>query len=196
MARTIFLVLALAAPPIAVIVGTQIRENRRYPRRFAEVVPHEVYRGGFPSAENIVHLKEDKAIRTVLNLTDRSDGMDEKQALATAERLGIRTQQFPMPGDGRGNYVQLDRAADVIADPANRPLYFHCAAGKQRSNAVWAAYRMKHCGWTVDRSLAELERDYDLDRQAEQPLCQHLAGYAGWLAARSRTATSPAISKG
>jgi protein-tyrosine phosphatase len=187
MVRSFFLVLALAAPPIVVIVGTQIRENQRYPRRFAEVIPHEVYRGGAPSAENIAHLKEDKAIRSVLDLTDRSDRPDEKQARETAERLGIRTLQFPMPGDGRGDFVQLDAAADVIADQANRPLFFHCAAGKQRSNAAWAAYRMKHCGWTIERTLAELERDYDLDRKAEQPLCEHLAAYARWLAARSTT---------
>jgi protein tyrosine/serine phosphatase len=195
MMRTIFLVLALSAPPIVVIVGTQIRENQRYPRRFAEVIPHEVYRGGAPSAENIVHLKEDKAIRSVLDLTDRSDRPDEKQARETAERLGIRTWQFPMPGDGRGDFVQLDAAADVIADQSNRPLFFHCAAGKQRSNAAWAAYRMKHCGWTIERTLAELERDYDLDRKTEQPLCEHLAGFARWLAARGTT-TNRSIGKG
>ncbi len=196
MARTIFLVIALAAPPIATIVGTQIWERRRYPRRFTEVVPHEVYRGGFPSAENIAHLKADKAIRTIVNLTDRTDRPEERRMRTEVQWLGIREWQFPMPGDGRGEYIELDRAADVIADRANWPLYFHCAAGKQRSNAAWAAYRMKHCGWTIERTLAELERDYDLDRVAERPLCRHLTGYSQWLSVRSRTTTSPAAGEG
>ena len=88
-------------------------------------------------------------------------------ALATVERLGIHLLRFPMPGDGRGEFAALEQAAMAIADKGNRPVFFHCAAGKQRSNAAWAAYRLKFWGWSVEQALAELERDYDLDRGAE-----------------------------
>lgn len=194
--RTILLVMALAAPPVATMVGAEAWERWRYPRRFAEAIPNEVYRGGFPSAEDIAHLKEDKAIRTIVSLTDPKDRAEERQLTDQAARLGIRRLQFPMPGDGRGDYAQLDLAADAIADGGNRPLFFHCAAGKQRSNAAWAAYRMKHCGWNLERALAELERDYDLDRDAERLLCQHLAGYERRLVAQTRLTTTRSTSEG
>ena len=171
---------ALTAPPIAAIVGAEVRERQRYPRRFAEVVPNEVYRGGFPSAEDIVRLKEEKSIRSIVNLTGPTDRPEEKEMLAAVERLGIRLTRLPMPGDGRGDYEALEQAAIAIADRANRPVFFHCAAGKQRSNAAWAAYRMKFWGWSVDQALDELERDYDLDRDAEWGLCEHLRGYQRW----------------
>lgn len=190
MARTVILVIVLAAPPIATIVGSRIYDRIRYPRRFAEVVPDAVYRGGFPTAEDLDHLKEDKSIRTIVNLTERTNRPEEKKMLDEAARLGIRVHQFPMPGDGRGDYAALDQAAAVIANRANWPLYFHCAAGKQRSNAAWAAYRMRHCGWSLEKALAELERDYDLDRNAERLLCVHLAGYSRWLSERNQNSTS------
>lgn len=172
--------LALAAPPVAAIVGAEVRERQRYPRRFAEVVPNEVYRGGFPSVDDIVHLKEDKSIRTIVNLTGPTDRPEEREMLAKVESLGIHLLRFPMPGDGRGDFAMLEQAAVAIADQGNRPIFFHCAAGKQRSNAAWAAYRMKFCGWSVEEALAELERDYDLDRNAERALCDHLRDYQRW----------------
>jgi protein tyrosine phosphatase (PTP) superfamily phosphohydrolase (DUF442 family) len=192
MGRSLLLIVALAAPPVATMVGAEVRERQRYPRRFAEVVSNEVYRGGFPSADDIVHLKQDKSIRTIINLTNPTDEAEEKEMLATVERLGIELRRFPMPGDGRGDYAALDKAADALADLGSRPVFFHCAAGKQRSNATWGAYRLKHDGWDIERTLAELERDYDLDRQAERPLCDHLTGFARWIAARPAPSSAPA----
>lgn len=188
--------LALAAPPVAAIVSAEVRERQRYPRRFAEVVPHEIYRGGFPSVDDVVHLKDDKSIRTIVNLTGPTDRPEEREMLATVERLGIRLVRFPMPGDGRGDFTMLEGAAVAIADPDNRPLFFHCAAGKQRSNAAWAAYRMKFCGWSVEEALAELERDYDLDRNAELGLCEHLESYQRWRFEYRPAATQPATREG
>jgi protein-tyrosine phosphatase len=69
-------------------------------------------------------------------------------------------------------------------------VYVHCAAGKQRSNAAVAAYRMRHCGWTLEQTLAELEEKYGLDRTAEAALVEHLEKY--W---RERIAPSRANSQ-
>jgi protein tyrosine phosphatase (PTP) superfamily phosphohydrolase (DUF442 family) len=192
MARSILLMIALAAPPVAAIVGAEFRERQRYPRRFAEVIPQEVYRGGFPTADDVTHLKQDLSIRTLINLTERTDRPEEKEMLRAAEHLGLQLRRFPMPGDGRGDYAMLEKAADAIAEATNRPVFFHCAAGKQRSNAAWGAYRIKHCGWDIERTLAELERDYDLDRHAERLLCEHLTGFARWMSTRTAASSGPA----
>ena len=182
--RTVLLALLLMVPPAAVAVTEAVL---RYPARFAEVVPGKVYRGGQPNARHVENLARDKGVKTIISLTDDLDKppySDEKRA---AKALGVRLLHFSMPGDGCGDFGALDRAADALGtalrDPKQWPVFFHCNAGKQRSNALQAAYRMRVQGWTIDRALQELERDYGLDREEESKLAEHLRAYAKWLEA-------------
>jgi len=68
---------------------------------------------------------------------------------------GLDFKLIPMPGDGLADFDKLDQAADWIKDHEGRPVYVHCAAGVNRTGAAIAAYRVKHCGWTLQRALAE-----------------------------------------
>ena len=98
---------------------------------------------------------------------------------------------FPMPGDGRATFDLLDGAADAMADSRNGPTYFHCAAGKMRSGAALAAYRMKHCGWTYERAMTEAaQHDLDNDSENEKQLRQHLRKYAMYLRDKYGIATA------
>jgi hypothetical protein len=96
-----------------------------------------------------------------------------------------------MPGNGCAPFEDLDAAAAAIAaalaDPNKSPVFFHCQAGKQRSNAALAAYRMKRCGWSFDQTIAELQEQYDLDPIAEKVLVDHLREYAGPTPSRPET---------
>ncbi len=184
MRRTLLIVVLLLTPPAATIGLTKLIEQRRFPRRFAEVVPGRMFRGGFPSAEEARHLKDDRGVKTLVSLTGQTDDKDELLMLDTARRLGIKTLRFPMPGDGRADFEQLDRAARAVAEQQDWPVFFHCAAGKQRSNATLAAYRLGYCGWSVEEALSELENHYDLDPEDEKALCDHLRAYARWLRTR------------
>ncbi|HWL94993.1 MAG TPA: hypothetical protein VNT79_15850 [Phycisphaerae bacterium] len=177
------LVLLLMAPPAVTAIVTRLNE---LPRRFAEVVPATIYRGGRPTAVQIETLRKEKNVRTLVNLTEPKETTDERESARAAGELNMRVLRFPMPGNGTGEFAVLDTAADAINDPSNQPLYFHCAAGKQRSNAALAAYRMKHCGWTLAQALAELEDKYELEREGEERvLVEHLTSYARWLEAQS-----------
>lgn len=103
--------------------------------------------------------------------------------LAEANALGIHAVRIPMPGNGCGDFAALDRAADVLNNADNYPIFFHCQAGKQRSNAALAAYRMRHGGWSLDQALKELEDRHGLDRHGkESVLVDHLADYEKHLA--------------
>ncbi len=167
------MVLVLVPPMTVAVAGRMVR----YPKRFAEVVPDALYRGGRPTARHIRNLKDAKAIQTIVTLEGYEDRLETREEIAAAEEAGIKLLRFGMPGDGRGAFVVMDGAADALADKANWPVFFHCAAGKQRSNATLAAYRMKHCGWTIDKALSELD-EYDLYRVEEAELCDHLRKYA------------------
>ncbi len=151
-----------------------------YPKRFAEVEAGSLYRGGYPSARHIRNLADDKGIRTIISLTGQVDDEEERAMLAAVRDLRLRTLRFPMPGNGCVEDLGvLDKVADAIHNAANRPIFFHCAAGKQRSNAALAAYRMKHCGWRFDEVLVELETQYDLLADGkEKVLVEHLRKYA------------------
>lgn len=191
MRRFLLLLLVLLIPPVATIALPKIWELGNLPRRFAVVEEGKIYRGGFPDVSDIEYLNRVKGVTTIVSLTGPTDRENEQAMLAEAKRLGIRMYRFPMPGNGRGDFNSMDRAAAAVADEANWPVFFHCAAGKQRSNAVLAAYRLKYCHWTIGRVKEELLKTYDLDPSDanERALLEHIEAYARRLLESEPTTT-------
>ena len=187
--RSILLAFLLLVPPALAAVGER---RHRFPNRFAVVIPGRLFRGGFPTAGDVRNLKSDRGIQTIISLTGDKNEPKYEDEKRTAESLSIRLLRFPMPGNGCADFGDLDRAADALADalanPGKRPVFYHCDAGKQRSNALLAAYRMRAGRWSFDRALQELVQSYDLDRENEKVLVDHLRAYAKWLEASGRGA--------
>ncbi len=158
------------------------------PRRFAVVEPGRIYRGGYPDEGELRWLQRQLGIREIVSLMEESRDADKGgREHRTAAALGLRLEEFPMPGDGRGDFDTLDAAADAIAaGSANGAIYVHCSAGKQRSNAATAAWRMKHCGWTADQAIEELTRRYGFEPGDEARLAVHLRAYYAERIAPSR----------
>jgi hypothetical protein len=50
----------------------------------------------------------------------------------------------------------MAEAADLLADPALQPVFFHCVAGHHRSSLVQAAYRIRYEGWSASRAWGEV----------------------------------------
>ena len=76
---------------------------------------------------------------------------------AAAESMGVRWMYVPLLGtSAAATFDDLERAAGILADPANRPVFFHCKRGVYRSNMGQAVYRMRSCGWDVRQALDEL----------------------------------------
>jgi len=180
MRRTILLIFVMLVPPGAAAVVSRLQSQ---PGRFAEVIPQGLYRGAFPDADQIRNLASDKGIRTIVCLTTFENRPRDTAEINTAAHLGIPLLRSPMPGNGGGAFEMLDRVSDALADQANWPVFFHCSTGKQRSNATLAAYRLKHGGWTIERTLGELEALYGLDPEKEAVLADHLREYAKHVAA-------------
>ena len=49
------------------------------------------------------------------------------------------------------------RAVEIHADPENQPIFVHCWEGQHRTDAVIAAYRLMHSGWS-EEARKELSR--------------------------------------
>ena len=143
----------------------------------AVVEPGQLYRSGYLEPRPLHRVIREHKLKTILALLNNEPDTPEHQ---TEDKVacagGVKLIRIGMPGDGCGDFDALDRAADVIADPANRPLLVHCAAGVHRTGAAYAAYRMKHCGWELDKALAEGEK-YGYPITGKPALVAHLREY-------------------
>jgi protein-tyrosine phosphatase len=116
-------------------------------------------------------------VRTILTLLDdKPDSFEQQAEKRIAQAEGVRIIRIGMPGNGCGEFDDLDRAAAAIQDEKNRPMLVHCAAGVKRTGAAYAAWRMKYCGWSLDEALAESDRaGYSIRDEPE--LRKHLERY-------------------
>jgi len=101
---------------------------------------------------------------------------------AMAAELGCRWVHIPIVeerinGDLQTIPDQLDKAAAVLADPRNQPVYFHCHHGINRTSMVQMAYRTKYCGWTLEEATAEIARSFGLIEVSHGPDFRHLERY-------------------
>jgi protein tyrosine phosphatase (PTP) superfamily phosphohydrolase (DUF442 family) len=113
-----------------------------------------VYRGAQPDAAGLKALKE-LGVRTVVSF--RSHHSERKEA----EALGLEVVEIPMQADIESEPptdADVRRFFEVVLDPAKRPVYFHCAKGKDRTGTMAALYRMEVDGWSNEDAIAEMER--------------------------------------
>jgi tyrosine-protein phosphatase SIW14 len=108
----------------------------------------KVFRGNQPKKEGYKTLKE-IGIKTVINLRSRHYEKD------MVESAGMRYLEFPIGMLEKAKKNEIRKIVQAMADPANQPVYVHCALGQDRTGIVVAAYRMDIDGW----SLAEAEKE-------------------------------------
>src|SRR5439155_6122120 len=101
---------------------------------------------------------------------------------ALGRELGFRWVHIPIVDDrsaidGKSLFDQLEQAAEVLADPANQPVYFHCHHGINRASMVQIAYRTLHCGWTLERATEEISRTFGLREVHHGPDYRPMAAF-------------------
>jgi protein tyrosine/serine phosphatase len=181
----LWLVLALVAVALAVAV----KEGRHYivPKRFFAVEPGALYRSGYLEPGPLRRVIAEHKLKTIVCLLNNEpDNPDQQKEESVARETGVRLVRIGMPGTALADFEALDRAAGAMADRANWPLLVHCAGGANRTGAAYAAYRMKYCGWTLERAIAEGDR-FNLSLRDKPELVEHLRSYY-----QQRVATRPA----
>jgi hypothetical protein len=159
------------------LAGQQLwRHGRDYvfADQFAVVVPGKIYRGAWQQPWPMRRVVARYKIKTVLALAHPPDHPLAVREKAMAQELGYRWVHIPIVDhrvDGVMQTVvdQLDRAAAVLADPANQPVYFHCHHGINRASMVQMAYRTRYCGWSLEQATEEIARSYGLIEVAHGP---------------------------
>ena len=127
-----------------------------FEKRVAVVVPGRLVRGAWQGPGPLGRIIDRERIRTIVTLTaiNRDDPKYVRQARAVA-RAGVDWTLVPIRGS-HATLAEMAEAADLLADPARQPIFFHCVAGHHRSSQVHAAYLIRHKGFSADRAWAEV----------------------------------------
>jgi protein tyrosine phosphatase (PTP) superfamily phosphohydrolase (DUF442 family) len=92
-------------------------------------------------------------VKTVIDLQQDFE-RDEQHLVEAAgmryERIGMTASRAPSPED-------VERFLALVNDPASQPVFVHCKAGRHRTGAMTAVYRMTKDGWTADQAYAEMK---------------------------------------
>jgi protein tyrosine/serine phosphatase len=146
----IFCLLLLVVPAVAPSLLAEEPGEGDIPR-FA-VLKEGLYRGGQPTATGFQFLKE-KGIKTVVNL--RAEDDSEKKIV---EKLGMNYVQIPVPEVRPWSQIPpaaIAKYFELINNPANYPIFFHCRRGADRTGAFAAFYRVALQGWAPKKAYDE-----------------------------------------
>lgn len=113
------------------------------------------YRGSQPDGRDYTDLAA-MGVKTVIDL--QRDGLDNERQLV--ESAGMKFHRIPMTTRQAPTGDDLAVFLKLVNDPANQPVYVHCAGGRHRTGVMTAVYRMTHDGWTSDQAFKEMKQ-YD-----------------------------------
>ena len=118
---------------------------------FGEVSP-TYFRGEQPQGSEYATLAA-FGIKTVIDL--QADGPASEKG--QVEKAGMKFHRIRMTTHVAPTKAQIAEFLQVVNDPANQPVFVHCAGGKHRTGVMTAIYRMEHDGWTSDQAFKEMK---------------------------------------
>src|SRR4051812_33634435 len=161
---------------LALLLGTSalawfgLSRDDWFEKRVKVVEPGRLVRGAWQKPGPLRRVIVREGIKTIVTLTaiNSSDPKFEGQQ-KEVEETGIGWVIVPRRGP-RAPAEQMAAAADLLADPARQPVYFHCVAGHHRTSLAHAAFLIRHRGYTAEQawravsSLPWARPDSEVDR--------------------------------
>jgi protein tyrosine/serine phosphatase len=145
---------AIAVSPVMPAMAGESRTTRAAITigNFGEVAP-TYFRGQQPEGSEYASLAA-FGIKTVIDL--QADGQANEKGLV--EKSGMAFHRIPMTTHTAPTPAQIDQFLKLVNDPANQPVFVHCAGGKHRTGVMTAIYRMTHDKWTSDQAFKEMKQ--------------------------------------
>jgi protein tyrosine/serine phosphatase len=115
-----------------------------------QMVDAGIYRGGQPIREGFELLKR-HGIKTVINLRTEND------EAAIVKELGMNYIHLPINLKMWSKIPDkaIQRYFEIVNDPANHPIFFHCRRGADRTGALAGFYRIAVQGWGAEKAYKE-----------------------------------------
>jgi tyrosine-protein phosphatase SIW14 len=111
------------------------------------------YRGAQPKGQDFADLAA-LGVKTVIDFQDYGDpaepGLVERAGMKFV-RIGMTTRIVPTK-------EQLTQFLSIVNDPANQPVYVHCAGGRHRTGVMTAIYRMTQDRWDGKQAFSEMKK--------------------------------------
>jgi protein tyrosine/serine phosphatase len=119
---------------------------------FGKINDH-YFRGSQPKGSDYKDLAA-LGVKTVIDL--QKDGPSNESTLVTAAgmkffRIGMTTTKAPTD-------AQVAQFFEIVNNPANQPVYVHCAGGRHRTGTMTALYRMTFDGWNAAQAYSEMKQ--------------------------------------
>jgi len=111
-----------------------------------------LYRGGQPTHDGFRFLRE-KGIKTIINL--RAENNSES---GLVQELGMNYVQIPVDEVRPWSVIPpaaLAKFFELVNNPTNYPIFFHCNRGADRTGAFAALYRVAIDHWDAAQAYAE-----------------------------------------
>jgi tyrosine-protein phosphatase SIW14 len=147
------------------------------------------YRGAQPEGRDYADLAA-FGVKTVIDL---QQDFDVREA-GLVKNAGMNFYRIPMTTRRPPTTEQQAEFLKIVNDPANQPVYVHCAGGRHRTGVMTAVYRITDEGWTADRAFKEMKQ-YKFGADFLHPeFKQFVYGYRAptvQLATASKPATAP-----
>jgi len=142
------------------------------------------YRGSQPKGSDYPDLAA-LGVKTVIDL--QKGGPSNEAGIV--QRAGMRFFRIPMTTSDPPTSGQVAEFFVIVNDPANQPVYVHCAGGRHRTGTMTALYRITYDGWTADQAYSEMKQ-YHFEGFFGHPALKNFvfayrpanAGHAGVLA--------------
>ena len=113
-----------------------------------------LFRMARPTPNDLQYLKEEKKIKTVLNLeNDKYAVANEKK---WAQQLGLNYQSVPMSAFSYPSDQLVDSALAIIRNSAMWPIVVHCKYGRDRTGLIIGLYRVEDGGWSATEAYDEM----------------------------------------
>src|SRR5262245_16951122 len=111
------------------------------------------YRGAQPSGRDYTDLAA-LGVKTVIDL--QADGDSTEPSMV--EHAGMKYVRIPMTTRVIPTEAQITQFLSIVKDPAQMPVYVHCAGGKHRTGVMTAIYRMAQDSWTSTQAFSEMKK--------------------------------------
>ena len=116
-------------------------------------INNNYYRGAQPKGSDYRDLAA-LGVKTIIDL--QRDGPSNEAGFVTGAgmkffRIGMTTSEAPTDG-------QIAQFFEIVTNPANQPVYVHCAGGRHRTGTMTALYRMTFDGWNATQAYTEMKQ--------------------------------------
>ena len=152
----------MAGSPAAAAVTEKAESGRTSSPSLARIhidnfgqVSEGYYRGAQPAGSDYADLAS-LGVRMVIDLQQDGD-LAEQQLVESA---GMTFRRIPMTTRKEPTSENIDLFLQLVNDPANQPVFVHCAGGRHRTGVMTAVYRMTRHGWTADRAFQEMKESH------------------------------------